>query len=150
MGLNDAVLLTKLLHPKQVPDFEDYDLVATKLKQFHSKRKRLDAVINTLSIALYSLFAADSRPLKILQEGCFKYFLLGGDCVKGPVGLLSGMLPFPMLLFNHFFSVAFYAIYCNYCEKGFAGFPVAFYESFEVLLTAAMVFTPYLWGELVN
>lgn len=150
VGLNDAVLLTKLLHPKQVPDFEDYDLIATKLKHFHSKRKRLDAVINTLSIALYSLFAADSRPLKILQEGCFKYFLLGGDCVKGPVGLLSGMLPFPMLLFNHFFSVAFYAIYCNYCEKGFAGFPVAFYESFEVLLTAAMVFTPYLWGELVN
>lgn len=150
VGLNDAVLLTKLLHPKQVPELDDYDLISKKLKQFHSKRKRLDAVINTLSIALYSLFAADSRPLKILQEGCFKYFLLGGDCVKGPIGLLSGMLPFPMLLFNHFFSVAFYAIYCNYCDRGFAGFPVALYESFEVIFTAVMVFTPYLWKELVN
>lgn len=150
VGLNDVVLLTKLLHPKQVPDLSDYNLVAQKLRQFHSKRKRLDALINTLSIALYSLFAADSRPLKILQEGCFRYFLLGGDCVKGPIGLLSGMLPFPMLLFNHFFSVAFYAIYCNFCERGFAGFPVALYESFEVLFTAVMVFTPYLWKELVN
>lgn len=148
VGINDAALLAKLLHPKQIEDLEDYQLLATKLSQFHTKRKNLDAVINTLSIALYALFAADSRAYVILQKGCFKYFQRGGACVSGPIGLLSGMLPFPMLLFNHFFSVAFYAIYCNFIERGVVGIPVAIYESFEALITAAFVITPYLYGEL--
>lgn len=147
VGLNDSVLLAKFLYKV---DLDDHDEVGRKLAQFHTKRKNLDAVINTLSIALYSLFAADSKSLKILQQGCFEYFLLGGDYVRGPVGLLSGMLPFPMLLFNHFFSVAFYAIYCNYAKHGVIGFPIAFIESFQTIFTAIIVFTPYLWKELVN
>lgn len=147
VGINDTALLAKLLYKV---DLADHDEVGRKLAHFHTKRKNLDAVINTLSIALYSLFAADSKGLKILQEGCFEYFLLGGDCLRGPVGLLSGMLPFPMLLFNHFFSVAFYAIYCNYAKRGLAGFPLAFVEAFQAFFTAVVVFTPYLWNELVN
>lgn len=147
VGINDTALLAKLLYKV---DLADHDEVARKLSLFHTKRKNLDAVINTLSIALYSLFAADKKGLKILQEGCFEYFLLGGDCLKGPMGLLSGMLPFPMLLFNHFFSVAFYAIYCNYAKRGVSGFPLAFIESFQAFFTAVIVFTPYLWSELVN
>lgn len=149
VGINDAALLARLLHPKQIEDLADYQLLASKLSQFHTRRKNLDAVINTLSIALYAIFAADSRPYKILQVGCFKYFLRGGACVSGPIGLLSGMLPFPMLLFNHFFSVAFYAIYCNFIERGVVGFPLAIFESFEALITAAVVVTPYLYGELI-
>lgn len=147
VGLNDTALLAKLLYKV---DLADHDEVARKLSLFHTKRKNLDAVINTLSIALYSLFAADKKGLKILQEGCFEYFLLGGDCLKGPMGLLSGMLPFPMLLFNHFFSVAFYAIYCNYAKRGVSGLPLAFIEAFQAFFTAVIVFTPYLWNELVN
>lgn len=27
--------------------------------------------------------------LDVLRKGCFKYFLLGGDCVQGPVSMLS-------------------------------------------------------------
>lgn len=146
VGLNDAALLAKLLHNTDLTDLDD---VSRTLGQFHSRRKNLDAVINTLSIALYSLFAADSRGLKILQEGCFQYFLLGGDCVRGPIGLLSGMLPFPMLLFNHFFSVAFFAIYCNFVKRGLVGFPLALLEAFQAFFTAVVVFTPYLWKELV-
>lgn len=149
VGLNDAVLLAKLLHPRSVEDLEDYATISKKLKQFHRQRKNLDAVINTLSIALYTLFAADRRALQVLQTGCFKYFGLGGSCVSGPIGLLSGMLPFPMLLFNHFFSVALYAIYCNFAERGFAGFPLAIYEAFDAFFTAVILFTPYLWHELV-
>ncbi|CAH2352039.1 squalene monooxygenase [[Candida] railenensis] len=149
VGLNDVALLAKLLQPEKVPDLQDYDKIATQLKLFHSRRKNLDAVINTLSIALYSLFAADKNSLKILQKGCFKYFLRGGDCMSGPMGLLSGMLPFPMLLFNHFFSVAFYAIYCNFIDRGLLGFLVAFFEAFEVIFTAIYIFSPYLWKELV-
>ncbi|KAK6202443.1 squalene epoxidase, erosterol biosynthesis [Scheffersomyces amazonensis] len=149
VGLNDVVVLAKLLSPKQIVDFEDYELLSKRLSQFHRKRKNLDAVINTLSIALYALFAADSTALKILQRGCFSYFLLGGSCVSGPIGLLSGMLPFPMILFNHFFSVAFYAIYRNFVDRGLLGFPLALIEALVTLVTAIYIFTPYLWKELV-
>ncbi|KAG7196197.1 Squalene epoxidase [Scheffersomyces spartinae] len=149
VGLNDAVLLTKLLHPENIEDLSNQALLEKRLLQFHTKRKNLDGVINTLSIALYSLFAADSRPLKILQKGCYQYFLRGGSCVSGPIGLLSGMLPFPMILFNHFFSVAFFAIYCNIVARGLLGFPMAIYEAFETLYTAVVIFTPYIIRELM-
>ena len=33
--------------------------------------------------------------LDALKVGCFKYFERGGDCVAGPVGLLSGYTAFP-------------------------------------------------------
>lgn len=148
VGLNDAALLAKLLHPSKVADFEDYAQVTKQLGLFNSRRKNLDAVINTLSIALYSLFAADKNSLRILQNGCFEYFLLGGSCSSGPMGLLSGVLPYPMLLFNHFFSVAFYAIYCNFCERGALGFLIALFECVETFITAVIVFSPYLWKEL--
>lgn len=150
VGLNDSALLAKLLHPSHIADLDDHDTLVKQLRVFHSKRKNLDAVINTLSVALYSLFAADKNALLILQRGCFKYFLRGGACVSGPIGLLSGMLPFPMLLFNHFFSVAFYAIYLNFIERGLPGFPMALFEAFDTIFTAIVVFTPYLWSELVN
>lgn len=149
VALNDATLLAKLLHPDHVESFKDYKLMAKKLAQFHSKRKKLGAVVNTLSVALYALFAADSPYLKILQRGCFRYFLLGGDCVSGPVGLLSGMLPFPLLLFNHFFSVAFYGIYWNFFDRGLLLFPVAIFDAIATLITAIIVFVPYLWHELL-
>lgn len=69
----------------------------------------------------------------MLKTGCFKYFELGGDCIQGPVSLLSACVavnrpnivanetdpdrtrslkPSPSLLFYHFFRVAFYSIYC--------------------------------------
>ena len=108
----------------------------------------MDAVINTLSISLYSLFAADKKPLRILRNGCFKYFQRGGECVNGPIGLLSGMLPFPMLLFNHFSVLPVQSI-C-FIERGLLGFPLALFEAFEVLFTAIVIFTPYLWNEIVR
>lgn len=150
VGLNDAVLLARLLHPLVVGDLDDHQQVLTQLSKFHRRRKNLDAVINTLLIALYSLFAADRNALMILQRGCFRYFQRGGLCVEGPIGLLSGMLPFPMLLFNHFFSVAFYSIYCNFGDRGIFGFPIALIEMIDVFITAVITFTPYLWKELVQ
>lgn len=70
--------------------------------------------------------------LEVLRVGCFKYFQLGGECVNGPVSLLSGYVtlfffifiliptfsswiyritPSFALLFRHFFTVAFYSIW---------------------------------------
>lgn len=150
VGLNDAVVLARLLHPSNVFDLRDHKALKVRLAQFHSQRKKLDAVINTLSVALYALFAADSTYLRILQRGCFRYFQLGGACVTGPIGLLSGMLPFPMLLFNHFFSVAFYAMYWNILDNGLWLLPVSLFQNFMTLLVAIQVFVPYLWNELVR
>lgn len=147
VGLNDVVLLMKKIGDL---DFSDRETVLDELLDYHYERKNYDSVINVLSIALYSLFAADSKDLKILQKGCFKYFQRGGDCVKLPVAFLSGVLPRPFLLTKVFFAVALYAVYINFEERGALGFPVALIEGISILFTAARVFAPYLYGELIG
>jgi squalene monooxygenase len=76
------------------------------------------------------MFTFVGEELEVLRTGCFKYFELGGECIQGPVSLLSGFVPFiqlfnpspspppfrrikqsPLLLAAHFFAVAFYAIW---------------------------------------
>ena len=131
-------------------DFSDRETILDELLDYHYERKSYDSVINVLSIALYSLFAADSKDLKTLQKGCFKYFQRGGDCVKVPVSFLSGVMPRPFLLTRVFFAVAFYAVYMNFEERGLLGFPIALLEAFSILFTAARVFTPYLYAEMIG
>lgn len=150
VGLSDAVVLARLLHPDQIKDFNNYALLAKKLNEFHSQRKKVDVVINTLSMALYALFAADSNALKILQMGCFNYFLLGGECVTGPMGLLAGVIPAPFILFKHFFKVAFYGIYCNFKRRGVVGFPLALIEAIHAFIVAVLVLGPYLFKEILS
>lgn len=59
VAFNDALLLSRLLSPEQVPRFEDTRAVLAQLDAFHWKRKNLTSVINILAQALYSLFAAN-------------------------------------------------------------------------------------------
>ena len=39
--------------------------------------------------------------LAILQTGCFKYFERGGECIRGPVSLLSGQVHSPFRMHIH-------------------------------------------------
>lgn len=146
VGLNDAALLGTLLAPEQVSDFADSGKVLEQLAAFHYERKALGSVINVLSIALYSLFSADTKHLQILQKGCFQYL----QRIPEPIALLSGLAPEPFTLFRHFFAVAFYSILYNFLENGLVMFPVSVYESILTLYTAIVVFTPYMWAELIS
>lgn len=105
VALNDVVLLAQILG--EVENYSDWDQISGALARWHWARKPLASTINILSIALYDLFGADGMYLQcstwniethcsideclaVLQNGCFKYFECGGECIRGPVSLLSG------------------------------------------------------------
>ncbi|KAL0084157.1 squalene epoxidase-domain-containing protein [Phycomyces blakesleeanus] len=148
VALNDIVLLSDLLSVENLPSFTDSELVTKTMKSFHWKRKSYCTAINVLAMALYRLFAAgEDADLAVLQRGCFRYFQLGGECVNGPVGLLSGLIQRPSVLVYHFFVVAFYSIYCEFQRAGWANAHYSFIRIFTVLYTACVTILPYLFSE---
>lgn len=147
VGLQDAAHLSEMLGPKTV-DLTDYDEIEKVYTRFMRHRKSYAAVINILSIALYRLFSGASSNLAILQAGCFRYFEFGSDCIRVPASLLSGLLASPATLFIRFFSVALWAIYYNFVDKGIIGFPLALVQVFTVLFTSIVVFLPVFFAEL--
>lgn len=148
VAFNDAVLLSNLLSPETVPSFDDYRLVLKQMRAFHWQRKNLTSVINILAQALYSLFAADDTQLKALQQGCFQYFQLGGNCIDGPVGLLAGIIRQPFVLFYHFFAVALYAMWIYITSASVWSVPLRMVASVGVFWKACIVIFPYIFSEL--
>lgn len=67
----------------------------TRCRYLHS------SCINILSWALYAVFSNF-----MMRTACFDYFLLGGDCVSGPMELLAGLNPSPATLLRHYSRVA--------------------------------------------
>ncbi|KAF8075287.1 squalene epoxidase-domain-containing protein [Lyophyllum atratum] len=162
VALNDVVMLRTMLG--SIPDLADSSAVKRVLHQWHWSRKPLSSTINILSVALYDLFGADDELLAVLRTGCFKYFECGGECINGPVSLLSGIIPSPLLLANHFFSVAFYSIWVMfthpqptrpldggkpvYTVARIYEYPALFLKALRVFWTACVVFGPLLWSEI--
>ncbi|KAG8920129.1 Squalene epoxidase [Tulasnella sp. 418] len=180
VALSDVVTLTNLLAPlvtdPPAPDspealaqenpgpFSNWSHVAPLLADFHWSRKPISSTVNILSIALYDLFAAENDNLSVLREGCFKYFELGGECINGPVSLLSALAASPTLLAYHFFSVAFYSIWALFTHpqpKRIEGsekvvmeipsildYPNLILRSIAAFWTACIVFLPPVWSEI--
>ncbi|PPR05224.1 hypothetical protein CVT24_010330 [Panaeolus cyanescens] len=166
VALNDVVLLRQLLG--EVDDWSNWSAVKKALHRLHWDRKPLASTVNILSVALYDLFGADDEELRVLRTGCFKYFERGGECINGPVSMLSGIIASPVLLFYHFFSVAFYSIWVMfthpdivppapgapenvkpvYARPSIFQYPALTLKAFRVFWTACVVFGPLLWTEL--
>jgi squalene monooxygenase len=106
VAFSDIVILRPLL--AAVPDLSDWNQVKRALDRWYRDRKPLASTVNILSVALYDLFGADggcpafifdyqlivftAPELEVLRTGCFKYFELGGECVNGPVSILSALV----------------------------------------------------------
>lgn len=178
VGLWDVVHLTRALGGEKwrpideqsttTVDLQDWAAISPLLRTWHWQRKSLSSVINILAQALYSLFGADDDSLAILRQGCFEYFALGGECVGGPVGLLSGLRDRPALLVYHFFRVALFSIYCLFTKGGqevvtddgsgdsktassrpsITQWPFLVWKSIMVFYTACIVILPVIWTEM--
>lgn len=147
VALRDVITCRELLSKENIESFTDSDLVIQAMDAFHLKRKKYSTCINVLAMSLYALFAAQTPDMMVLQNGCFEYFKLGGNCVDGPINLLSGIAQSPLSLIYHFFMVAFYSIFVMFRDGGLARIPQNIIQSFTVFYTACVVILPFLWGE---
>ncbi|KAI8596288.1 squalene epoxidase-domain-containing protein [Dissophora ornata] len=145
VALNDVVYLRDFLKGDVM---KDQEVTMVQMELFFWKRKELSAVINILAQALYALFSANDNNLLALRNGCFSYFQMGGECIRGPVGLLSGVSRSRSTLIYHFYCVAFHSIWLLFHNAdSFAEFPLLFLRAISILWTACVVFLPVLWTE---
>lgn len=147
VALKDVKLWRKLL--KGIPDLYDDAAVFQAKKSFYWSRKRTHSfVVNVLAQALYELFSGTDDSLHQLRKACFLYFKLGGECVAGPVGLLSVLSPHPLVLIRHFFAVAVYATYFCFKSEPWATKPRALFSSGAVLYKACSIIFPLIYSEM--
>ncbi|XP_039974100.1 squalene monooxygenase [Xiphias gladius] len=147
VALNDVRIWRSLL--KNIADLYDDRAMLQAKKKFHWERKSSHSfVVNVLAQALYELFAATNNSLHELRKACFQYFKLGGECIAGPIGLLSVLTPKPMTLIGHFFAVALYAIYVSFKSESWSTKPRALFKSGAILYRACTVMFPLIYSEL--
>ncbi|XP_077576122.1 squalene monooxygenase [Stigmatopora nigra] len=147
VALNDVRIWRSLLW--NIPDLRDDKALLQAKKKFNWERKSSHSfVVNVLAQALYELFAATDESLHELRKACFRYFKLGGECIAGPIGLLSVLSPRPMILIGHFFAVALYAVYFNFKSESWRSKHRALFKSVTILLRACTVMFPLIYSEL--
>lgn len=147
VAFKDIKLWRKLL--KGIPDLYDDAAIFQAKKSFYWSRKMSHSfVVNVLAQSLYELFSATDDSLHQLRKACFLYFKLGGECVAGPVGLLSVLSPNPLSLIGHFFAVAIYATYFCFKSEPWITKPRAIFSSGAVLYKACSVIFPLIYSEM--
>ncbi|XP_007538627.2 squalene monooxygenase isoform X1 [Erinaceus europaeus] len=145
--LKDIKLWRKFI--KGIPDLYDDAAIFEAKQSFYWARKTSHSfVVNVLAQALYELFSGTNDSLHQLRKACFLYFKLGGECVAGPVGLLSVLSPNPLILIGHFFAVALYATYFCFKSEPWITKPRAIFSSGAVLYRACSVLFPLIYSEL--
>ncbi|ORY99791.1 squalene epoxidase-domain-containing protein [Lobosporangium transversale] len=144
VALNDVVYLRDMLRGDVTKDQEE---TMVQMELFFWKRKELSGVINVLAQALYALFSGADENLIVLRDGCFSYFKMGGECIAGPVGLLSGITRRRMVLVYHFYAVALHSIWLMFHKATWAEVPATFFRAFSVMWTACVVLLPVMWSE---
>lgn len=143
--------------PAAARDLTNWKAVRASLLVWHWRRKNLAAVINVLAQALYSVFGLPDERLQNLRKGCFRYFERGGECIRGPVSLLSGLAPDVLLLTYHFYSVALYSILLLFRGELDGGkpkrppitaYPRLVIQAIVLLYTACVVLLPVMYTEM--
>lgn len=143
-------------------DLANWPALQVALRTWHWKRKKLASVINILAMSLYSLFGVPDDHLTLLRAGCFRYFECGGDRVRGPISLLAGLAPDPLLLVYHFFAVAVYSVQLMFSGALFVpassqkkavrppvyAWPMLVVQAIVVLLYACFVIVPVIFTEM--
>lgn len=93
------------------------------------------------------MFPFVDENLKVLRNGCFSYFKMGGECVDGPVGLMSGITRRRAVLVYHFYAVALHSIWLMFHQATWAEVPHTILRAFTVMWTACVVLLPVMWSE---
>mmetsp|Transcript_57220 Transcript_57220/g.65539 ORF Transcript_57220/g.65539 Transcript_57220/m.65539 type:complete len:601 (-) Transcript_57220:1142-2944(-) len=147
--------------PEQLAQIEDS--IQDAIHLYTRNRFLHSSCINILSWALYAVFGSVE-----MRAACFDYFLLGGDCVSGPMALLSGLEPSPLKLVWHYTKVMVNGAWNMMAKTGsytgtkptsmgavvnvatFFVNPFRLYAALSLLTEATMVFTPLAWMEFVS
>ncbi len=146
VALKDVVLLSSLL--SQFKEMGS-DLLAMDraVKNFYTQRKPYAASINVLATALYGVFSTPEgdgeKTRSDLQGACLEYLSSGGVFTSGPVGLLSGLTPSPLVLIIHFFTVALNGVRSKLLPFGWLS-PKKLLEMHRIMHAACIIIMPLL------
>lgn len=118
VAIRDAELFSELLGSGNI-NFSNWDEVSSAYSCFLVERKKYASTINVLANALHDVFSNTSADenSELIRRACFDYLSLGGAFAAGPIGLLAGLAPQPMILVIHFFMVGFYGIKLVMCDE---------------------------------
>lgn len=143
VALSDITTLANMLRP--LPDFADLEASSRTTKAFYHKIRPIAATINTLANALYRVFCGGSgnKAHDEMREACFHYLKQGGVYSEGPISLLSGLNPQPVVLVMHFFLVAFFGVKRVVSHYGLAGL----WLGSQVIACATAIIYPIIKSE---
>ena len=84
-ALRDVYYFAKEI--EEIESLADNDAVHAAVQSYMRKRYQFTSAINILSWALHGVFSG----CQSLRQACFSYFVHGGDNVRVPMALLSGL-----------------------------------------------------------